>query len=211
MKQCEKDNFSALLSDVMAFYKQDVTPFALDVWWAACLNFEYEQVKSALTRHVMDAEKGVFAPKPADLVRKLEGTTTDRASLAWGKVYEAMQRVGAYTDIVFDDEAIHAVIDDLGGWPIVCRVDGKNLSYMQDRFCKSYRAYAEAGQFDYARILIGDRSPDDVFEKRGLKPPKPAVIGNVEKARLVYKGGKIGAKTSIGYYVASEIGKIEGE
>lgn len=116
MKPQEFEQFSQLITDVLAFYRQDVSGFALQVWWQACANFELEQVTKALTAHAMDAERGQFAPKPADLVRQLAGTATDRAMLAWGKVHDAMGRVGAYQDVVFDDAVIHAVVEDLGGF-----------------------------------------------------------------------------------------------
>jgi hypothetical protein len=197
MKSTDRAKFAELLRDVMAFYKQDVSPFALSVWWSACERYELEQVSKALTQHAMDAERGQFPPKPADLVRQLDGTATDRAMLAWGKVMDAMQRVGQYTDVVFDDPAIHAVVEDLGGWPKVCRVELKELSYLQHRFTESHRAYCGKGQFQYPRMLSGDRSPDETFLRHGLPVPKPAVIGGVEQARLVYRGGTSGGKTSI--------------
>ena len=208
MKATDQQQFADILRDVMAFYKQDVTPFALSVWWQACQRFDLNQVRKALTQHAMDAERGVFPPKPADLVRKLEGTATDRAMLAWGKAFDAMQRVGAYSDVVFDDPAIHAAIEDLGGWPKVCRSETKDLSYLQHRFCESPRAYTDRETFDYPRLLVGDRSPDEMYAKKGLKPPKPAVIGETEKARLVYKGGKVGGKTAISFQIADALGQL---
>lgn len=208
MKATDQQQFADILRDVMAFYKQDVTPFALSVWWQACQRFDLDQVRKALTQHAMDAERGVFPPKPADLVRKLEGTATDRAMLAWGKAFDAMQRVGAYSDVVFDDPAIHAAIEDLGGWPKVCRSETKDLSYLQHSFCESHRAYTDRETFDYPRLLVGDRSPDDMYAKKGLKPPKPAVIGETEKARLVYKGGKVGGKTAISFQIADALGQL---
>src|SRR5690606_19849074 len=101
------------------------------------------------------------------------------------------------TDVVFDDPAIHAAIEDLGGWPKFCRGEVKELSYLQHRFCQSYQAYAGRGKFDYPRRLSGDRSPDDLYLKRGLPPPRPAVIGDIERARLVAVGGRATGKTPI--------------
>lgn len=197
MKQGEFEDFSALITDVLAFYKQDASTFAISVWWQACSGFEFEQVSKALTAHAMDAERGQFSPKPADIVRKLAGTPTDRAMLAWGKVHDAMGRVGAYSDVVFDDPAIHAVIEDLGGWPKVCRTELKDLSFIQHRFQEAHRAYASTGQHPYPRLLCGDRSPDHEYERRGLPIPKPVVVGNVAQARLVYKGGSTTGKLQI--------------
>ena len=199
MIDSDKPAFATLMTDALAFYGKDVSRFALDVWWQSCQPFEFDQVARALMRHAMDAERGQFAPKPADIVRQLAGTATDRAMLAWGKAIDAASRVGAYTDVVFDDAAIHAAIEDLGGWPKFCRGDVKDLSYLQHRFTQSYSAYGNKGDFDYPARLMGDRSPDDVYAKRGLPPPKPAVIGDVEKARAVAQIGRRGGKTPIAF------------
>jgi hypothetical protein len=202
MRQDQYPAFRETLSNALSFYRQDVTPFMLDVWWSACHGYELEQVAKALTKHCMDPDHGHFAPKPADIVRQLGGTATDRAMLAWGKTLEAMQSVGAYSDVVFDDPAIHAVVEDLGGWPKVCRGEIKDLGYLQHRFCEAHRAYVGRGEFEYPRSLRGDRAPDDAFAKRGLPPPNPAVVGDKSKAMQVYTRGATGGKTRIEFSVA---------
>lgn len=189
MHTSEQQRFAELVTSALGYYRQDVTPFTLAVWWQGCQPFALEQVSKALTAHATDPDRGQFAPKVADIVRILGGTSTDRAALAWGKVYEAMGSVGAYTDVVFDDAAIHAAVADMGGWQKMCRSSMEELSYLQHRFSESYRAYSGRGEFDYPKVLTGDRSPDELYHKRGLKSPKPRVIGNVERARVVYSQG----------------------
>lgn len=189
--------FRTLLTDVMAYYGKDCSDFTLTVWWGACQKFDFEQVSRALERHAADPERGQFPPKVADVVRVLQGTTTDRAALAWGKVHGAMSTVGAYTDVVFDDPAIHAVIEDLGGWPKVCRTEIAELSYLQHRFQEAHKAYTERGQFEYMRRLPGDRSPDHEYTSHGLPLPRPALVGVREKAIAVLKAGNAGGKTLI--------------
>jgi len=81
-----EQQFEDLIVQVLAFYKQEVSPFTLAVWWEACKRFEHAQVSRALTNHALDPERGAYPPKPADLVRQIEGTQTDRAMMAWGKV-----------------------------------------------------------------------------------------------------------------------------
>lgn len=199
MLHTDRRRFAGLFADVMAYYRQDVSDFTQSLFWTACENFEFEQVAKAFDRHAKDPEHGQFPPKVADLVRILQGTHTDRAQLAWGKALEAMSSVGAYTDVVFDDPAIHACIEDLGGWPKVCRTETKELSYLQHRFCESHKAYTGRGSFGYPRRLNGDRSPDSEYEKKGLKPPRPALVGDAEQCRLVYRGGNTAGKTAIAY------------
>lgn len=186
MNQTEKQSFFSMLSDVMSYYKQDTSEFMLNVFWDACKGVEYEQVCKAINSHVKDPDKGQFAPKVADIVRLLVGTKSDRGALAWGRVYESLCSVGAYTDVCFDDPAIHAAIADCGGWVKMCRSDIEELSYLQHRFCQSYQAYVNKGEFTYPKVLIGDRGPDSLYAKRGLPPPTPTFIGNKEKAEKVY-------------------------
>lgn len=198
MKANDKPALYAMVSDVLGYYGKPVSEFTLSVWWQACQPFTLEQVSKALTAHATDAERGQFAPKVADMVRILAGTTTDRAALAWGKTLEAIGAVGAYQDVVFDDPAIHAAVEDCGGWPKVCRTETKELSYLQHRFCESHKAYTARGKFDYPRRLAGDRSPDSEYERKGIPLPTPALVGDMEKAQAVWERGGNG-KTAITY------------
>jgi hypothetical protein len=169
----DRKPFADLLSQALAFYRQDVSEFTLSVWWAGCQPFSLDQVRKALTAHALDAERGQFAPKPADLVRQLDGTRTDRSLMAWSKVFDTMRSIGAYRSVAFDDPAIHAAITDLGGWPTVCRSEIAELPFLQKRFCDSHRAYTarsvvlEAptylpGEFDAQNAIAGHESAPPV-------------------------------------------------
>jgi hypothetical protein len=197
MEMRDRAGLYKVVSDVMGYYKQDASEFTLKVWWEACKGYDLEQVSKALTAHAIDPDRGQFAPKVADIVRQISGTKTDRAALAWGKVFEAMQRVGQYQDVVFDDPAIHAVIMDIGGWPRICQTNESEISYLQHRFCEAHRAYTGRGEFDYPRVLIGLRSADHEYKNRGLPLPEPVLIGSSEKARHVYLAGKKGGKVEV--------------
>lgn len=179
---------------------------AILLWWKRMERYDLEAVERAFEAHARDSDRGRFMPQPADLIGHLEGSRSDKSQLAWGKAFEAASRVGAYSDVVFDDPAIHAAIDDLGGWPKFCRSETSELSYLQHRFCESHKAYTGREKFDYPRRLTGDRSPDDVYAKRGLLPPSPAIIGDIERARAVFNGGQIGGKTSVMFRAIEAIG-----
>ncbi len=197
MTENDRPIFAQLLSDAMAFYRQDVSDFALSVWWSTCQRYEFSQVQKAFSLHATNPDGGQFAPKPADLVRILSGTISDKAQIAWGKAFDAASRVGAYQDVVFDDPAIHAVIEDLGGWVKFCRSETKDLSYLQHRFGESYRAYAGRESFQFARVLSGASDGEAAYKKFGLEPPKPILIGDAEVAKKVYANGLVGGKTAI--------------
>lgn len=199
MQLSDRKDFALLIAGVYAYHRIPCSDALIGMYWRGCQRWDYEQVVKAIDRLTTDAEAGKFPPKLGDMTRILEGTHTDRAALAWGKTLEAMSSVGAYTDVVFDDPAIHACIEDLGGWPKVCRTETKELSYLQHRFCESHKAYTGRGTFEYSRRLPGDRSPDHEFEKFGMPIPKPALIGDPERCKAVYQGGNVAGKTSITY------------
>lgn len=195
MQSADKPAFKALLTDVMAFYRQDVSKFALTVWWQACERFEIEQVRKAMTAHAMDPERGQFAPKPADIVRQLQGTHTDRSLMAWGKVFEAMARVGAYSTVVFDDACIHLAIEDMGGWVSLCRSTNDELPFVQKRFCDTYKAYSSRqDRPKHPPMLIGAHDAENA--KRGYRSQAPALIGNPAAAQAVIQSGEFGARTT---------------
>ena len=186
MQPHDKPALFKLVADVLGYYRQDVSPFVLNVWWSACQPFDMDQVSKALTAHATNPDHGQFAPKVADVVRILTGTHSDRAQLAWGKVHEAMSSVGGYTDVVFDDPAIHAAINDCGGWVKLCRSELDDISYLQHRFGQSYQAYSGMAEYEYPKVLTGDRSPDSMFLKRGLQPPAPVYVGDQGKAKQTF-------------------------
>lgn len=193
MRDADKQDFVLLLTDVLAFYRQDVSRFAASVWWEACKGFDIGQLRKAFNAHAIDPDRGQFAPKPADIVRALQGTRTDQARVAWGKTFDAMQRIGAYQTVVFDDPIIHACIEDIGGWQKICRSSMDELSYLEHRFCESYRAYASRGLDQYPAKLLGEFECINRHEGRNVAPP--VLIGNADKARQVLELGSTAPKT----------------
>ena len=189
MHESEKQEFGQRLTNVMAYYGKDASDFLLDAWWSSCQGVSFEEVRKAINTHIRNSE---YAPKVSDVVKALHGTTTDRATIAWGKVLGAMGSVGAYTDVVFDDAAIHAAIVDCGGWTKICRGDLKELSYLQHRFCQAHKTYTERGDFEYPRQLGGDRSSDSEYLKYGRPLPKPALVGDPVRAAQVMRDGGTG-------------------
>ena len=195
MKQGEMVGFQSLLTDALAFYRQDVSEFALSVWWQACSPFSLEQVQKAFTAHATDAERGRFPPMPADIVKNLQGTQTDRSLMAWGKVLEGIQRVGAYQSVGFDDPAIHAAVEDLGGWPAICRSTMQELPHLQRRFTESHRAYSGRQSFPFPAYLIGESEADNRTAGKRVAPP--VLIGNPERAAEILRLGHAGPRNAI--------------
>lgn len=199
MQQHEAKPFQALLTQVMALYRQDVTPFLVDVWWQACSPFEFDAIRKAMTAHATDPDRGQWSPKPADIVRLLAGTQADRSLMAWGKVYDAMRHVGAYGSVAFDDPAIAPAIVDIGGWVAICRSDADELPHLQRRFCASHAAYTRSPPVQAIGYLMGEH--EAINSTRGHRSKPPTLIGDASKAAELAKLGPAAQKVAITHAV----------
>lgn len=193
MQSSEHSELALFLSEALSYWRADLSRFSLTVWQQACEPFSLEQVRKAFTAHATDPQRGMFAPKVADIVRVLQGTHGDRSLIAWGKTLQAMSGVGAWRDVVFDDPVIHAVVHDLGGWIKLCRTHTSELGFVQHRFCQSYQAYAAQQDLSYPAVLAGECATAADYQRFGLPAPEPMAIGDPHKARLVHARGSCGA------------------
>lgn len=188
MNRADYSRFANLLKAWAEIHGKPLSAGAIALWWQALERYDIDQVEHAFAQLVRDADRGQFMPKPADVIRILDGTSGDRAAVAWGKVLDAARRVGAYSDVVFDDAPIHAAVEDLGGWPAICRTDMEQLSYAQHRFAQAYRAYTGRPEgFEYPAVLTGDANASNRRNGQPLQPP--ALVGNPELARAVMERG----------------------
>jgi len=189
MTDGDYEYFNEYLAGVFSVSGNEFTKLLARVWWRMFQKYPLEQFIKAVNMHMADPEQGMFAPKPAHIYKLIEGTKTDNAQVAWGKVLMAMQRIGAYSDVCFDEGIINRVIEDQGGWPKICRTKEQELSFLQTHFCKSYQAYASRGENVFPSKLYGDRSPDHEYTSRGLPLPQTFLIGDEEKCKNVMRLG----------------------
>jgi len=190
------------LAGVYDYYGKEMTEFTLDVWMRAMKGRDPEEVEKAITGHIQDPAAGQFLPKVADVIKRLDGTHADRSLIAWGKVLDAAQRVGAYQSVCFDESAIHAAITDMGGWAQLCRAKTEELPFVQRRFCDAYKAYAARGVVSFPAVLAGEHQITNAATGRRSAPP--VLIGNPEKARQVlHSGGQAAQITSAADVVRS--------
>jgi hypothetical protein len=188
MKASEKEQLVSLIGDVYAFYRQDFSKFAAGVWVQAMQPFEFKAVADALNRHCVNPDNGQFMPKPADIVKMLQGSTQDSGLVAWSKVDAAIRMRGTYVSVVFDDPVIHRVILDMGGW---VQIGGKNetdMPFLKNEFVNRYRGYRMRNEIPaYPPVLIGISEAQN--SRQGFESEPPVLIGNPEAAKQVLLGG----------------------
>ena len=189
MQDHEFNKFSALIADVSAFYRQDVSQFSVSVWWQAMQPYDFEAVSDALSRHTLNPDNGQFMPKPADMVKLFSGRTVDSAQVAWAKVDKAVRAVGPWQSVIFDDPIIHRVIEDMGGWVGLCGKEAEEWPFIGNQFVTRYQGQKLTGNTgDYPPRLIGITEHQNSEAGRASKN-HITLIGDRDKAKQVMLGG----------------------
>lgn len=195
----DKREFAQCIRATMGFYGKEVSTEAMVIWYSTLVEFDLADIRRALTMHMRNPDTGQFAPKPADVVRQLQGPTGNRALVAWSKVEKGIQRVGNWRSVAFDDPIIHKVIEDMGGWVKLCGTPTEEELHFQGKeFEKRYQGYAMRGGVgnDFPPKLLGTADAQNILN--GYEAEEPMLIGDQAKAMLVLQGGSSEPSIAIG-------------
>ncbi|QAU22570.1 hypothetical protein EO087_00100 [Dyella sp. M7H15-1] len=215
----DRKPFADVLTEVMAYYGKEVSPFQLDVFWQGLKSHEFEDVSRAFTLHARDPDRGQFTPKLADITRLLEGSTTTQGMRAWAKVDRAVRCVGANRSVVFDDPLIHVVIIEMGGWIPLCRSQEDEMPFKAREFEKRYAAYRLRREVPvFPPRLIGDNEAQNKLNGFSDYAVQPVLIGDVGRAQRVMERGQAvpalritDSKTVAGHVLAHLVDHCKGE
>lgn len=188
LQATDKAAFVRALAGVYALYRVELSEAVISIWWQAMRDYDLPAIIDAFGRHSMNPDTGQFLPRPADVVKMLHGSTLDSAQVAWTKLQRAVQQIGTYASVCFDDPIINAVVSDMGGWVQHGQVSERELPFKQKEFESRYRGYkARGGIEEYPRFLRG--IADQVNAASGYAEGDPVLVGEPQKAALVYRGG----------------------
>ena len=193
MKAEDKREFNEIMQRALEFYDKELSAGALQLYWDCVKKFSMEDFRMAMSSCLTNPDKGQFMPKPADIIRQLEGSNQNQAAVAWSKVMEAIGRVGPYKDVVFDDPIIHRAISDMGGWIHLCGMTDDDAPFRGNEFEKRYQGYSARNITpDYENVLTGILNLHNQVEDIGFQreSQRPVLIGDEHKAMLVFSGGK---------------------
>lgn len=188
MEPKDRKRLAACLLGASELYGRETSEAVTRIWERALAAYDIAAVESAFSRHFVSPDSGQFMPKPADIVKMLEGSSEDSAMVAWAKVDRGFRSVGPYQSVVFDDPLIHRVLHDMGGWMGLATKKDDEWPFIANEFVKRYRGFrARREQPDYPKHLIGLSEAHN--RSAGHDTAEPVLIGNPDRARLVRDGG----------------------
>lgn len=204
----DRKQFFALIAGVYGFYRQDFSDFAGGVWWEAMKPFDLKAVADALNRHCVNPDVGQFMPKPADVVRMLQGSTQDSALVAWAKVDRAIRTVGTHRSVAFDDPLIHRVLVEMGGWIQLGAKTEDDWPFLKNEFVNRYRGYRGRSEVpEYPPVLIGVAEAQNGQQNLAHHEP-PMLIGDQAQAERVALGGSGKPLVAIGQMTPKAAAKV---
>ena len=128
------------------FPSQDMTKARINIYCLALSQLTAEQLQKAFISMVQNRVYKNY-PQVAEILQYATGTTENdlnsRIVIAKQILKNAVIYNGAYSSVEFEDKAIHAVIDSVGGWQKLCLMASEDFeALMTFEFKKIYEAYA---------------------------------------------------------------------
>ena len=190
MEMTDKIRFAQALVATAELYGKEISKGLAELYFQDLAAYPIDDVLTALTRHRRDPTRGQYWPKPADLIRQLDGDPESRAMQAWTTVWQAVGRVGTYQTVVFDDPLIHAVVEEMGGWLAFGQFTEEEQPFRAQEFVKRYRAYqASRRRPPYPPKLIGRTEHTNATAGFTEAIPPPVLLGDPAQARQVQAQG----------------------
>lgn len=179
MKDSEKQDFAQMLVLIAHIYKQEINQPLMAFLWETLKSYDWLDVNQAFMAHVGDPDCGMYMPKPADIIRRLEGGARENAMNAWAEVDRAVRTVGPYNSVDFIDPIIPAVIRAMGGWIEITKTTDDDWPFRKNYFLELYENYSRKSQLPSHKILLGMVALSN--SNLGVDPPEPVVIGEKTK------------------------------
>ncbi len=179
--------FTVLMAGIGELYSKSISSKLIDIYWQVLNQYDLVDVQNAIQTHVKNPDGGQFFPKPADILRIIEGSGETKALAAWAKVERAVIQVGRYQSVVFDDPLIHAVIENMGGWVKLCAMSNEQMAFIANEFRKRYMGYVNKKPERHPKYLWGISESNNT--QHGFDVAPPVLIGNSTKAKEVLQTG----------------------
>lgn len=181
MQQGERKRFVVCLTACAEVYGKPCSDAVIGVWWDALRQFDIGAVEGAFGRHLQSQDVGQFMPKPADIIRMLQGTSVDAAMVAWSRVDRAIREVGTYVSVTFDDPIAMRVLQDMGGWILLGTKDNDEWPFIGNEFRNRYHGYRSRGEIpECPPVLPGICQAENT--SKGYSDWPHVMIGDPQKA-----------------------------
>jgi hypothetical protein len=172
-----RDGFEKVIALLEGAFRQTLTAKERDAYWMLWLDQDDETTMRAAVAYARNPERSRYGfPKPGDL---LANTAVELELEAEAALSLLIERADFRESTVFEDLAIHAAVERMGGYIQCCKVirdmPDKDFRFWKKDWLTSYKAARTYGHGNAPDRLIGayeqnnaERWPDNVPETRHI-------------------------------------------
>ena len=136
----DKESFFRIMATFGVIFEKNVDKEKMEAYFHLLKSYSIEQISVAA--EIIGKERTTASfPKPAEIIQAIEGNPEEQALLAWHKVLEAVQTIGATYSVQFNDPKIHSVIERMwGSWIELCKMRIEDTTWYQKDFERAYKS-----------------------------------------------------------------------
>jgi hypothetical protein len=123
-----------------------------------------------------------FFPKPAEVRELACGSVDEHAARAWSRFLRALECVGTYSTVTFEDPVIHAVIEAMVGWDEAWRIERLSIQekgFKRAEFVRLYMSFSRSLPDSAPTVLVGQHEIENRRTSGAWRPGlthAPAVV-----------------------------------
>lgn len=148
--------------------------------------YEFEDITKAVF-HIIRNEK--FQPQISDIVKYIEGSSSDKAFMAWEVVLKTISNQGTYKSVVFGDPRINYAIQHLGGWIKLGQMAEDEAKWIKKEFMVYYQDADKHnytwGNTEVPDTLIGIFEASNRLEGKKIEPPEYIDCGRLNQSKQI--------------------------
>lgn len=144
--------FSQMMAMMCEVYQREQTKALMDIYYLVLQDMSDEDFKSSIVE-ILKTRKFATLPKPAEILEYARPNSEALALIAIDNIEGAIAKGGAYVSVTFEDRVINSIIDHLGGWVAVCKMDVDEWKWVKKEIAKMYEVYSK--RENHPQHLIG--------------------------------------------------------
>jgi hypothetical protein len=191
-----------------AFPNLGLNETTLDVWAMLLEDLDDAPFLNAVIRLCREEKQLYPGTNVVALIRERAVTTTT-GLVALTRFEDAMQRVGGYRSVVFDDPLIHLVVNRMGGWTKLCAIEHEEWKFLRRDFERIYDAACrEPIPVDQIpKRLPGIIELSNAANGHGDRPIQMQIYGDERKA-LEWTGQEKALPGKVGNVVRMDLSRV---
>jgi hypothetical protein len=175
-----------VLNETFGDSNKPLSDLKMKLYFEALKDLTIEQLHNAVLVLANTKTMHIF-PTPAEIREAIKGNAQDQAMIALGQLKHAMETIGGYKSVSFEDKTIMAVVQAMGGWTKLCETPYDEWKWLEKDFVKIYQAYSVrdvpapeklTGIVDHQNQLYG--YTEERLKELGMEPPKAVTVGETE-------------------------------